>query len=166
MRRSCSSIRRRIATAAYIGGASSRLYRALVVDGKIALTAGSFYGASDRGPSRFSLHASPRPGVSMAELESSVEGELAKLLRDGVTASEVERAKKRMQAQAVYARDSQSGGARTLGAALAIGLGVEDVESWPDRIGDVTVDAVNKAARAILQNSRSVTALLLQKKTG
>jgi len=148
------------------GGASSRLNRALVVDDKIAVSAGSYYGASDRGPSSFSLHASPRPGIDMAELERRIEGELAKLLKDGVTASEVERAKKRMQAQAVYARDSQSAGARTLGAALAIGMAVEDVESWPDRIGAVTVDAVNKAARAVLEDSRSVTSLLLQKKPG
>jgi len=148
------------------GGASSRLNRALVVDDKIAVSAGSDYGASDRGPSSFSLHASPRPGVDMAELEKRVEGELAKLLKDGVTASEVERAKKRMQAKAVYARDSQSAGARTLGAALAIGMAVEDVESWPDRIGAVTVDAVNKAARAVLKEGRSVTSLLLPKKSG
>lgn len=148
------------------GGASSRLYRALVVDEKIAVSAGSHYGASGRGPSAFSLQASPRPGIGMAELESRMESELAKLLKDGVTASEVERAKKRMQATAVYARDSQSGGARTLGAALASGLGVEDVESWPDRIGAVTVDAVNEAARHVLLEGRSVTSLLLPKKTG
>ena len=51
-------------------------------------------------------------------------------------------------------------------AALAIGMTVDDVEEWPDRIGAVTVEAVNAAARAVLKEGRSVTSELLQKKTG
>ena len=53
-----------------------------------------------------------------------------------------------------------------MGAALAIGMTVEDVQAWPDRIGAVTVEQVNAAAKAVLKEGRSVTALLLQKKTG
>jgi zinc protease len=71
-----------------------------------------------------------------------------------------------MRAQAVYARDSLTAGARVLGAALAVGLSVEYVESWPDRIGAITAADVNAAARAVLKDSHSVTSLLLQKKTG
>ena len=56
-------------------------------------------------------------------------------------------------------------GARALGAALAIGMAVDDVEQWPDRIGAVTVEAVNEAARTVLKEAGSVTALLLQKKS-
>jgi zinc protease len=148
------------------GGATSRLFQSLVVEGGLALSAGSFYGPDERGPGRFVIHASPKPGVSMETLEKSIETELARLLTEGVTASEVARAKKRMQAQAVYARDSLQGGARVLGSALAIGMTVEDVETWPDRIGAVTVDAVNGAAKAVLKEGRSVTSELLQKKTG
>ena len=102
----------------------------------------------------------------METLEKNIEAELARLLTGGVTEREVIRAKARMQAQAVYARDSLQGGARVLGAALAIGMTVDDVEEWPDRIGAVTVEAVNAAARAVLKEGRSVTSELLQKKTG
>jgi zinc protease len=148
------------------GGATSRLYRALVVDSAIALSAGSYYGADDRGPSRFGIYASPKPGVSMETLEAKIDEQLAKLIDGGVTASELARAKKRMQSQAVFARDSLSGGARTLGAALAIGLTVDDVESWPDRIGAVTAEQIQDAAKAVLIEGRSVTSYLLTKKTG
>ena len=147
-------------------GATSRLYQSLVVENKIAISAGSYYTPDARGPGRFSLHASLKPGVNMEALEKAMEAELTKILTQGVSASEVARAKKRMRAQAVYARDSLQGGARALGAALAIGMTVEDVEAWPDRIGTVTVEQVNAAAKAVLKEGRSVTALLLQKKTG
>jgi len=147
-------------------GATSRLFRTLVVEEKLAVGAGSFYQGDDRGPGKFGLYASPRPGVGMETLENKIEELVATLLRDGVTTKDVERAKKRMRAQAVYARDSLTAGARVLGAALAVGLSVEYVESWPDRIGAITAADVNAAARAVLRDSHSVTSLLLQKKTG
>jgi len=147
------------------GGASSRLYRALVFEGNIALSAGSYYGGDDRGPSRFGIHASPKPGVSMETLEAKIDEQLAKVIAGGVTASELARAKKRMRSQAIFARDSLSGGARTLGAALAIGLTVDDIEAWPDRIDGVTAEQIQAAAKAVLKEGRSVTSYLLTKKT-
>ena len=50
--------------------------------------------------------------------------------------------------------------------ALAIGLTVEDVEAWPDRIGAVTIEQISAAAKAVLKEGRSVTSYLLSKKTG
>ncbi|MFN0042389.1 MAG: insulinase family protein, partial [Alphaproteobacteria bacterium] len=64
---------------------------------------------------------------------------------------------------AIYVRDSLQAGARALGAALAVGRSVADIESWPERIGAVEVEHVNAAARAILRPERSVTGLLLPK---
>ncbi|MFQ5766110.1 MAG: M16 family metallopeptidase [Rhodospirillales bacterium] len=145
------------------GGSTSRLYRSLVVDGKLAVSAGGYYRPDERGPGRFSLFASPKPDVAMATIEDAMEAEVARLRADGVTADEVARAKKRLQAGAIYARDSLRAGARTLGAALAMGMTVDDVESWPDRIGAVTKEDVDAAARAVLATHRSVTATLLPK---
>ena len=143
------------------GGATSRLYRSLVVEGKLANSAGAYYGADTLGPSRLGFYASPRPGVSMEALEEAVDGVLVRLLDKGVTDKEAARAKGRMRARAIYARDSLGAGARVLGAALAGGRTVEDVESWPDRIGAVTRADVDAAARAVIVAGRSVTSLLL-----
>jgi len=145
------------------GGATSRLYRSLVVEQGKAISAGAYYDNSTFGPTTFTVTANPQQGVSMDEIEKLVEAEIAKVLTDGVSEEEVERAKKRMQASAIYARDSAGRGARALGAALASGQTVEDVESWPDRIGQVTVDQVNAALRTILKNDTALTATLLEK---
>ncbi len=77
-----------------------------------------------------------------------------------MTAEEVERAIERMRAQAIYARDSLSGTAQTIGAALTTGRTIADVEAWPERIAAVTPDQVNAAARAVLRPEASVTGLL------
>ncbi len=143
------------------GGATGPLYRSLVVEQKLAVSAGAYYDPSRLGPGTFGFYASPRPGVSMAKLEAAMEAELARVVDKGVTDEEARRAKGRLDAEAVYARDSLRTGARVLGGALAIGLSVEDVESWPERIAAVTVRQINAAARAVIQDGRSVTALLL-----
>ena len=143
------------------GGASSRLYRRLVVEEKIAVSSGTYYSGDNRGPGRFVFYASPRGNVTMDALEKAIEAEIADVITNGISADEVIRAKERMVAEAVYARDSLSGGARALGAAVASGLSVEDVERWPDNIAAVTVEQINEAARNLVNNNRSVTGLLL-----
>ncbi len=85
---------------------------------------------------------------------------------DGVTEDELAIAKKRLQAEAVYARDQLDSGPRILGAALATGQTVEDVESWPERIEAVSIEQVNAAAKAVLASDKqSVTGLLLPEPT-
>lgn len=148
------------------GGATSRLYRELVVESKLAVSAGAYYSPRDFGPARFGIYASPRSGVSTGEIEAAIDKVLAELAESGVTESEVERAKNRILAEAIYARDSLRAGAQVLGAALATGLTVDDVENWPDRISEVTSAAVEEALRAVIVPGHSVTAELLPENSG
>ena len=143
------------------GGNTSRLYRSLVIKQKIALSTGSFYDANNLGPSNFVIFAIPQPGVGISQIKRAVEVELGNLLEKGVTEDELRRAKMRMRAGSIYARDSLGVGARVLGAALSSGQTIKDVESWPERIGDVTADQIKLAADSILKPGSSVTGLLL-----
>lgn len=143
------------------GGATSRLYRSLVIEKKLAVSAGAYYSSGGLGPARFGIYASPRPGVSSNQIETAVEGVLDDVRKSGITEDEVARAKSRIQAQAVYARDSLRAGARALGSALASGRSVEDVESWPERIEAVSRAAVEAAFATVIFDGASVTARLL-----
>lgn len=149
------------------GGSTSRLYRTLVVEDAAASSAGSWYGASDFDLSSFGLYASPLPGRTTPEdldaVEAAVDAVVADLVDGGVTEDEVKRAKRRMIASAVYARDSLGTGGRVIGEALTTGQTVADVEAWPDRIQAVTVEQVNAAARAVFDRRRAVTSRLLPK---
>ena len=66
---------------------------------------------------------------------------IAEVIDKGVTAEELERAKTRLIADAVYAQDNQASMARWYGAALTTGATVKDVRRWPDRIRAVTAGA-------------------------
>ena len=70
------------------GGAGSRLYRTLVLDRGLALSAGAHYSPSMIDLAIFGLYAMPKPGVSVADLEAAIDGELRRLVRDGVDRDE------------------------------------------------------------------------------
>ncbi len=148
--------------AEYLGGSStSRLYRSLVIDRGLAVSAGAWYRATSLDLSQFGIYASPAPGVDLARVEAAVDAELTGLLTEGVSAGEIERITARMVRQAIYARESLATAARVFGAALTSGNSVEHVEAWPERIAAVTAEQVMAAARAILKPETSVTGLLL-----
>jgi zinc protease len=143
-------------------GSNSRLYRVLVVDKRIAVMAGAGYDSSALDSSKFGVFGAPRPGVTLPQLESETDAVIADVISHGVTAEELERAKSRMIADAVYAQDNQVSMARWYGAALMTGATVNDVRQWPERIRAVTAERVQEAARTWLDRRRSVTGYLIK----
>ncbi|MCU4179141.1 insulinase family protein [Bosea sp. BH3] len=143
------------------GGTTSRLYRKLCVEHELAAGASAYFMSSMVDRAALQISASPRPGVTMAALEAGLDAALATFLADGPSELEMARARTRLVAETVFARDSQSSLARIFGSALAVGETVEDVVSWPQRIEAVGRDAVVEAARRYLRPDRGVTGLLL-----
>jgi zinc protease len=143
-------------------GSSSRLYRTLVVDKGIAVSAGASYDSTAVDATRLSVYATPKPGITLAQLEQALDGVLADVLDNGVAAGELERSKSRMVADAIYANDNQRTMAQWYGAALTTGATVEDVSAWPERIRAVSADHVREAARRWLDKRRSVTGYLIK----
>jgi zinc protease len=142
------------------GSETSRLWRALVVDSKMALSASANYSAATLGLTSFGFDAHPARGRGIAEIESAIADQVKKLLDDGVSAEEVERAQNRLLAQAIYAQDSLASGPRIYGSMLSTGGTVADVDEWPRRIAAVTRDEVLAAARHVLRDDGSITSLL------
>jgi zinc protease len=143
------------------GGATSRLYRSLVVEQQLATSAGTGYSPQAFDLAVFGAYVSPNPGVDMEKLEAALIEQLNKVVSEGVTPQEVETAKIRMAREAIFARDSLQAPAMSFGTALATGRTINDVEEWPERIGSVTVEQVNAAAKAVLGQTNPVTGLLL-----
>jgi zinc protease len=143
-------------------GSNSRLYRGLVFDKQVAVAANAWYDASTLDQSKFTVGGSPRPGVTLPQLEAEADAIIAQVIEKGVTAEELERTKTRLIADAVYAQDNQASMARWYGAALTTGGSVNDVKNWPDRIRAVTAEQVQDAARQWLDKRRSVTGYLIK----
>jgi zinc protease len=143
-------------------GEDCRLYRRLVVDKGIALNAGAYYSGTALDYAEFGLYGTPKPGISLRDVEAGIDDVVNDVIDHGVTADELDRAKTRLIADAVYAQDNQATLARWYGSALATGQTVALVRTWADRIRAVTADAVQQAARTWLDRRRSVTGYLVQ----
>lgn len=143
-------------------GSTSRLYRTLVVEKGVATSAGCWYQGTSLDATRLGVYASPRPGITLPQLEDAVDEVLNEFVEKGVTPEEVTRAKTRMIADVVFDQDSQATLARWYGAALATGQTVDWVRTWPDRIRTVTPEAVRDAARHYLDKRRSATGYLVK----
>jgi zinc protease len=143
------------------GGTNSRLYRALVVDQGIALNAGAYYSGTAVDYGKFGVYGSPKPGQSLHAVEAAIDAVLSDVSEHGITTEELDLAKNRLIADAVYAQDNQTALARWYGAALATGETVEAVRDWPKDIRAVNADAVREAARNWLNRRASVTGYLV-----
>lgn len=145
------------------GGPTSLLYRKLVVDEKIAVSAGAYYLGTALDATRFYVWSVPAPDVPLETLNAAVDRVVAEMAVDAVSEEDLARAKTRLIADAVYAQDSQSMLARWYGAALTTGESVASVQSWPARIDAVTAQAVRDAVAKWLDRRRAVTGFLLPK---
>ncbi len=142
-------------------GATSRLYKTLVVKEKKASSAGGWYSGTGLDSGRIGLYAVAADGVTIAEVEAALDRVLEEIVENGVTREELERARKAYIAEFVYASDSQSRLARRYGWALATGRSIADIESLPERIGKVSLADIQRVAKRYLVPARSVTGLLL-----
>jgi zinc protease len=132
------------------GGSTSRLYRELVIDRKIATSAGGWYHGSALDASQFMLYAVPSDGVTMEEVGDAALEVVADIAKNGVSEEELERARRSLLAGALYAQDNQASLARIFGVALTTGASVESVQAWPALIASITADEVRQAAASHL----------------
>ena len=143
-------------------GSNSRLYRTLVMEQSLAVNIAAWYQGSALDDTRFGVNATPQPNVTLPQLEEAIDAVIADLAKNGVTAQELERAKTRLVADAVYAQDNQATLARWYGTALTTGGNIDEIRTWPDRIRAVTADQVREAAELWLDKKRSVTGYLVK----
>jgi zinc protease len=142
-------------------GSVSTIYKQLVIEDKKAASAGGWYSDSGLDSGRLGFYAIAAETVTAEDLEQAIDGVIEDLRANGVTQEELDRARASYLAKFIYTADSVSLLARHYGSRLAMGMTLEDVEQWPDRLKRVTVDDIRTVARKYLVHKKSVTGLLL-----
>lgn len=132
------------------GGATTRLYKSLVVDQKLATGVNFSYDGTAISDSLSWISATPADGVSLEKLEKAIDEELKKIVNDGITETELEDARQRIQDSSAFARDSLMGPAMIVGQILATGGTLDDAEYWPQHIESVTRAQIQDVAKRYL----------------
>lgn len=143
------------------GDNRSRLYQQLVVKQGIASEAGAYFQGTMLDATNFTVYGAPRGDAKLVDIEAAVDAEIARIVKEGVSDDELERAKTRYVRSMIFARDKQDDMANMYGSTLATGGNVKDVQEWPDRIRKVTADEVKAAAARYLVLDRSTSGYLL-----
>ena len=142
------------------GNESARLNKHLVREQKIASGVGAGYDSTARGPSVFTLEATPSEGKTVGDVEAALRQEIAQLLKDGVSGEELKRVKAQVMASEVYKRDSVFYQAMQIGQLESIGLGYQAIPMMLAKLQEVTAEQVQQVAREFLLDDNLTVATL------
>ncbi len=142
------------------GGTTSFLAEKLQFEEQIAVYTGAWYSGTSLDDTTFEFVVVPREGVSLEAAEAAMDKALADFRQAGVDADQLERIKMQIRASQIYARDDVESLANRYGRALASGLSIEDVQTWPDVLQGVTEEDILAAAELVFERKNSVTGWL------
>ncbi|MGC2165688.1 MAG: pitrilysin family protein [Gallionella sp.] len=142
------------------GNESARLNKDLVREQQIASSAGAGYDSTSRGPSMFTLEATPTAGKTVQDVEAALRQEIAKLVTDGVSAEELQRVKAQVTAGEVFKLDSLFYQAMQIGQIESIGLGYQAIPLMLKKLQLVTAEQVQQVAKEFLLDDNLTVAVL------
>ncbi|MBU1775277.1 MAG: insulinase family protein, partial [Gammaproteobacteria bacterium] len=142
------------------GNSSARLNKVLVREQQVAMDVGAGYDSVARGPGLFVLEATPREGKTVTDVETALRGQLEALVRDGVSAEELQRVKAQVTAGEVYKRDSVFYQAMQIGQYESSGLSYHAIPLALEKLQAVTAQQVQDVAREIFNDDRLTVAIL------
>jgi zinc protease len=141
------------------GGKSSRLYRALVYDRRMAVDVSAGQNSREMA-GFFQVTATAAPGWSLAALESAIEEEIARLADAGPTDGELERSLAQSEAHFVFRLQSVGGFGGRSDQLNAYNVFLGDPRSFERdlaRYRAVTASTLRSAAGRFLTSARRVT---------
>ena len=142
------------------GNDSARLNKHLVREQQVASSVGASYDSASRGPGLFTLETTPSEGKTVGEVEAALRGEIALLIKDGVSAEELKRVKAQVLAGEVYKLDSVFYQAMQIGQMESIGLGYKAIPLMLEKLQAVTAEQVVQVAEAFLVDDNLTVAVL------
>ena len=144
-------------------GKSSRLYKALIDQGKAVNVFNFNFGFKD--PSLFVKYAFLAPGIAHEEAEQILLDEIEKVKSEGVTEEEVKRAISQVTAETAYERDGSFSVASQINEAIAMGDWTAFV-NYLDNIKKVTAADVQKVAEKYFIQKNRTTGYYIPKAPG
>ncbi len=140
-------------------GKSSRLYQRMVEREQTVTFVSADYSES-KDPTLFHIRAEGRDQHPAEAIEAGIHSELDRIVADGITEHELDRAKHLIQAHFVLSRERTADQAMLLGQIETLS-GLDYIESYLDKIAKVTADDVAMAcSRHLCEDNRTVGYLL------
>ncbi|MEW5745458.1 MAG: pitrilysin family protein [Nitrospirota bacterium] len=147
------------------GGKSSRLYRSLVYEKRMAISAFADYSSFYRDPFLFILGANAAPGQDIEEIEKALYQEMNGIIKEPPSEREIQKAKNQIEASFVFAQDSNYSKAMNTGMFEMLG-GWRLMDTYLEGIRKVTAAEVQAVARKYFGAANKTVGILLPAKSG
>lgn len=141
-------------------GRTSRLYRRLVYEQRLALDAGGDYTRLSIDPDLFTFYATVLPGKTVEEVERALMAEVEGLQAEPVGDEELQRAKNQIESAFIFRQDSVYARASTLGRHELVG-GWRLRDEFLPRVRAVTAADLQQVARRYFVRDHQTTAILV-----
>jgi zinc protease len=142
-----------------VGGDASRLHRSLVEEQRLAVAIGGGW-SEGFDPNVFILQATLAEGGELEVLQASLDAQLARLVREGVTEAELRRAKNMVAADFWRGVSTIDGKARLLGEYTVMHGDPRLLFAAPEVYERVTREQVLQVARAVFDPARRTIGML------
>lgn len=143
------------------GSTHSRIYQKEVVESGAAKSVAVRFDGHGLDYGYFSLYGTPLGGERLEALEMSFDAEIASVAAKGVSAEELDTARRRYLWSQFFANDDQMNFARHIGMVLATGGSIDQITKETARLEAVTPEDIQRVAQEWLVPSRAVTGYLL-----
>ncbi|MFL6536755.1 MAG: M16 family metallopeptidase [Chthoniobacterales bacterium] len=137
------------------GGVSSRLYQSLVYQQQVAQAVG-FNADLRQDIGLLTFRVTLASGKSVADVEKSLDVEIQKVLKDGVTDAEVAKTKNRFLTGKLFSLETSNGKASELGEAAVVLGDPNRVNTELTKVQALTADQVNAVLRKYLGGKKRV----------
>src|SRR5438128_1659870 len=144
-------------------GITSRLYQALV-ETELAVDAHS-NADQHRDPGLFTVYATVHPNVEPQKVEETILEQLSKVIEEGLTEAEIEKARQQIVAQMAYSRDGTYNVAMQMSEAEAV-ADWRFYKDYEKNIGRVTTDDVRRVARKYFTEDNRTVGHFIPKQSG
>jgi zinc protease len=155
----------RVLTAILSDGRSSRFYRHLVDEKKLALSIKAGFW-SRRGPSLFVLAGFPRPGVKVEDLEDAIDDEIEAIKKDGPTPQEMRKVRTIFLQESIQTRASVLEIANLIGTQTVFYNDPNLINTEYEKLAAVTAEQVQQAAQEYLVHAHNAVVITVPEARG
>ena len=137
-------------------GTSSLLYQNLVEERKIFSVVGGYFQGLTKGEGNVYLYAISKEKKPSYEIDKIIMNEFMEIIKEKLTLERFEIEKKKYFFDTIYKKDGVLNPAQIYGEALTVGLSLDDIKEWQERVNNVSLNDVKRALGKLYENKNYV----------
>jgi len=137
-------------------GTSSLLYQNLVEEKKIFSVVGGYFQGLTKGEGNVYLYAISKEKKTSHEIDNIIMNEFMEIIKEKLTPKRFEIEKKKYFFDTIYKKDGVLNPAQIYGEALTVGLSLDDIKKWQERVNNVSLNDVKRALEKLYENKNYV----------